>query len=402
MNLETMRNLKLYEELITCGRNIYSWLYDAELNLIHSNCPNQRVLGHIFALEYKRESLFSYFHSEQSPIILSNSIDMAWAVDIIKDTSDEFPVSIYVIGPIFFSEISLSALERSLEQHTVTIRTKNEILSTLKTVPIIPYMDLTEYAQMLHYCISKEKIPYSQIRLIDVTKSDQLKSSDSQDTFHGTWSSEQLILKMIEDGNLNYRKQQDKLGRIGNIGKLSKGEPLRQTRNLIISFIVLATRAAIRGGLAPETAYTLSDRYIQNVESANSLNELATISYTMQEDFVHRVHQHKLETDISPQIKECRDYIQLHLTEKISLSDLASHIGYSQNYLCKKFKTETNTNIRDYINSKKIEYSKSLLTSTNNTIFEISEILHFCSPSRYCELFRALTGLTPNEFRKKN
>lgn len=279
MNLQILRNLELFEELITCGRNVYFWIYDCDLNLVHSNCLEQKVLNLLFA------------HSSKN------------------------------------------------------------------TVPAPP--------------------------------------------LHGTWASEQAILKMIEEGNLNYRKQQDKLGQIGHVGKLSNGEPLRQYKNQIISFIVLSTRAAIRGGLSPETAYTLSDLYIQNVESSNSLTELATVSYTMQEDFVQRVHQCKIETSISPHIKKCRDYIQLHITEKINLKELAAYIGYSQNYLCKKFKEETGTNIRDYINEQKIERSKDLLVSTTCTVLDISEIMHFSSPSYYCELFHELTGLTPNEYRNQ-
>lgn len=143
---------------------------------------------------------------------------------------------------------------------------------------------------------------------------------------HGTWASEQEILKMIETGNLDYRKHQDRLGLSGNVGKMSNEDTMRQFKNQVIAFTVLASRAAIRSELSPETAYTLSDFYLRNAEAYSSLKEVAAVSFSMQENFVQRFHNHKLQNGLSAQI------------------------GYSQNHLCQKFKAEHGIPIRNYIN----------------------------------------------------
>lgn len=396
MKWETMHKLQLFQELITCAHNICFWTYNAELDLTYCNCPDETALSLIFTLEYKKENLYSAFCTEYSPVIVHNPLGMSWIADFEQDCNN--PV-IHVIGPVFFNDISTKALEDSLNRHNLSIPAKRAFLATLRKLPVISYTHFLEYGQMLHYCISGEKIPYSQIRFSGSSQEPAQKPDSPESGQHGTWAAEQEILKMIETGNLDYRKHQDRLGLSGNIGKLSNGDTMRQFKNQVIAFIVLTSRAAIRGGLSPETAYTLSDLYIQNVEASSSLKEVAAVSFSMQEDFVRRVHDCKLQNGISLQIQQCCDYIQLHITEKISLEELSSQIGYSQNYLCQKFKAERGIPIRDYINREKIIYAQNLLMSTHYSVQEISELLHFSSPSYFCELFRKMNGVSPNQFR---
>lgn len=398
MNWETMHRLQLFQELITCGHNIYFWTYNSDLELTHCNCPHETVLSLIFTLEYKKDGTFSCFHTEHSPVLIHTPLGLSWIVDSEKDSNNPNPF-IHAIGPVFFNDISTKAIEDALNRHNLSIPAKRTFLATLKQLPIISYAHFLEYGQMLHYCISGDKIPYSQIRFSGSSQETFLKPDSSESEQHGTWAAEQEILKMIETGNLDYRKHQDRLGLSGNIGKMSNGDTMRQFKNQVIAFIVLASRAAIRGGLSPETAYTLSDLYIQNVEACSSLKEIATVSFSMHEDFVQRVHDCKLQNGVSSQIQQCCDYIQFHITEKINLEELSAKIGYSQNYLCQKFKTERGINIRDYINQEKIKYAQDLLMSTHYSVQEISELLHFSSPSYFCELFRKINGVSPNQFR---
>ena len=45
-----------------------------------------------------------------------------------------------------------------------------------------------------------------------------------------------------------------------DIGTLAGDDKLRQMKNAVIIFTSLVCRAAVRGGLPAETAYTLADR----------------------------------------------------------------------------------------------------------------------------------------------
>lgn len=161
MKWETMHKLQLFQELITCAHNICFWTYNAELDLTYCNCPDETALSLIFTLEYKKENLYSAFCTEYSPVIVHNPLGMSWIADFEQDCNN--PV-IHVIGPVFFNDISTKALEDSLNRHNLSIPAKRAFLATLRKLPVISYTHFLEYGQMLHYCISGEKIPYSQIR----------------------------------------------------------------------------------------------------------------------------------------------------------------------------------------------------------------------------------------------
>lgn len=79
----------------------------------------------------------------------------------------------------------------------------------------------------------------------------------------------------------------------------------------------LVTRAAIRGGMIPEAAYSLSDYYIQAVENGTDIHEVQDIHQNMFRDFIARVHKIREAPKLSLPIQSCQAYIQQHLGEKL-------------------------------------------------------------------------------------
>ena len=50
---------------------------------------------------------------------------------------------------------------------------------------------------------------------------------------HGTYKGEQEMLRMVREGDLNYRAHMDRMSVTGRLGKLSNGDPMRQFKNAI-------------------------------------------------------------------------------------------------------------------------------------------------------------------------
>jgi YesN/AraC family two-component response regulator len=149
-------------------------------------------------------------------------------------------------------------------------------------------------------------------------------------------------------------------------------------------------------------AYSRGDAYIQDILDCKTVADAAHIGHTMYDDFIHLVHKGRANPDLSPQIQSCCDYIELHAEEKLSLSDLASHIGYADYYLSRKFKTETGFSINDYIKIVKVEKAKTLLLSSDMSIQGICERLQFGSRSFFAETFKEIAGIPPAAFREQN
>lgn len=82
---------------------------------------------------------------------------------------------------------------------------------------------------------------------------------------HNPYDQEVREMNSIRTGDLEQLKKSWAEDYTGELGVLSD-DPLRNIKNLGIALITLASRAAIEGGVLPETAYSFSDSYIRKLE----------------------------------------------------------------------------------------------------------------------------------------
>lgn len=392
-------NLRLFRELITCSHNVYYRTFDMQATCIYSNCPEEHLLNPVFTMDHQGSDGLKLLQSTEKPVVISGSPGFLWIADLEKgaDGSNRY---IHVIGPVFVEDVSYRAIESKLCTGTIPMETRHAFMRLIHELPVIPLTRFLEYGAMMHYCITEEKINISQFQYAS-RQDKRPEELPATNRMHGTWAMEQKLLKLIEDGNPEYRRLAAPLVSIGHIGNLANGDSLRHMKNMIIVFTALCTRAAIRGGLDSEIAYTLSDRYIRAIEACTELADVVEINSTMQDDFVHRVHQVKKQSHLSPQIRSCCSYIQVNIMERITTQMLASHAGYSETYLSRKFSREMGMTISEYILSQKIEQAKVMLTDRNDSIQEIAEKLSFRSSSYFGEQFRRAVGMTPGAYRSK-
>ncbi len=186
-------------------------------------------------------------------------------------------------------------------------------------------------------------------------------------------------------------------GRIGNIGG---GDPLRQAKNLFITFAMLCSRAAIFGGVSPESALNLSDRFMADAESAETVQEITALMPEMYRTFIRRVQKAKADQACSLLVRACMDYVELHGSEHITLAAIAQDVGYNEHYICRRFKAETGESLIDYIRRQKIRTAEVLLADPALSVAEIGDRLGFSSPSCFGAVFKKQTGVGPTEYRQ--
>jgi len=165
--------------------------------------------------------------------------------------------------------------------------------------------------------------------------------------------------------------------------------------------VTLATRAAIEGGLSPEVAYSLSDLYIQQVETMKDVIQIITLSEAMLYDFATRVSNKRRTHSYSRLVNGCCNFIDEHVRENLRISQVAASTGFNADYVSKKFRQETGRSISDFIKDAKISEAKSLLKYSELSLAEISELLSFSSQSFFTAVFRHVTGVTPRQYREK-
>ena len=99
-------------------------------------------------------------------------------------------------------------------------------------------------------------------------------------------------------------------------------------------------------------------------------------------------------------IRDCLDYIEMHVSENVTLSSEARRLNVSTTYLSVKFKEETGENFVDYVNRVKIQYACMLLEKLKQPVQRISEICGFSSSNYFARVFKQQMGISPTEFRK--
>lgn len=397
--MELRERLDYFGELMLNCSNLYLWTYDKNMVLIQSNCPHAAAVSGFLALSTIAERLPEYGVAHHHPIIMTNRIGSMWIA--IPGWENGVFQYIYALGPFYNEALSREEINQKLEDFDLSLPLKRNAVEFLSSLPVVSINHAFEYGMMLYYSIYSEKIEISDFHYSELESASLNPDfkNNRRPKIHGTYEMEQEMVRMVREGNLNYRKTMNQIAIAGTMGQLSlNGDSQRQFKNAVLVCTVLFSRAAIEGGLSPEIALTLTDYYFQNVESCHGISELSEIAHTMQEDFVTRVHRCRM-SKLSKPIQDCCDYIDLHIEEPLTLEQLASHLGYSNVYLCKKFKEDTGQTFKEYIRCRKMEKAREMMRASNMTIKDISEALGFCSLSYFGKSFREVYGISPSEYR---
>ena len=179
-------------------------------------------------------------------------------------------------------------------------------------------------------------------------------------------------------------------------------DQLRQLKNTFIVAATLASRAAIRGGMREDDAFTLSDGYIQRVELLNDHSRIVNLQYNMILEFTEQVEKLKRGAHLSKLTADVASYIRRHLSEPISTERMAEELYMSRPYLSARFKKETGETLTDFILREKTEEAKRLLRWSDRSASAVAAYLGFSSHSHFIRVFKKYAGVTPNEWREHN
>lgn len=86
------------------------------------------------------------------------------------------------------------------------------------------------------------------------------------------------------------------------------------------------------------------------------------------------------------------------LDKKLTVQEIASHVGMSASNFHAVFKKATNQSVIDYFNTLKVEQAKILIRQKRYTHSEIATILGYSSESYFSRHFKKKVGMTPTEY----
>ena len=278
--------------------------------------------------------------------------------------------------------------------------------------PIVEESLLFNWVCLIHYSIYNTSIFANNILKIDNNYNDlnlnvkntykKLLSENRQNTFsHHSTEHIESMYKAVKSGDIDniVINLQKKLN--GEFGILDKDSNIRSKKNLLIIRVSNCSKAAIDGGVSSETAFTLSDSFIQTIEKTNNYSLLCDIGNKIPIAFAAKVRE-ILKYKYPKIIYKCITIINKHIYEDISLSKISNMLNLSSPYISSKFKKEVKISLSEYILKCKIDEAKYLLTHTNHSILEISTLLCFNDQSYFTKIFKRFTGTTPKKYSSKN
>ena len=96
-----------------------------------------------------------------------------------------------------------------------------------------------------------------------------------------------------------------------------------------------------------------------------------------------------------------KHYVLDNCDKKMTASTIANGTHISKTALYNSVKKHTGGTVNEYINTIKIERSKSMLLEADMSVEAIAEKLGFSSSAYYSILFKKLTGSSPSVFRRE-
>ncbi len=137
----------------------------------------------------------------------------------------------------------------------------------------------------------------------------------------------------------------------------------------------------------------------EGAQALKSLARLRTWSHAMC-DLATSYSQHQGGT-VSQTVAKVQQYMKERMHEEFSREEAAEYVYLNPAYLSRLFRKETGKSLTDYLVELRIAKAREELSGANNRISDIAQGVGYSNFSHFSQLFKRMTGLTPQEYRKK-
>ena len=393
-------------QIVIRGENMQ--LDDKKIGEIMENAGKYNGMS---VLTYKNKELIAYYeHQEFAKDFVEKYLD-----EVFKT---ELPINIiYLKDGLYLSVMNMCgyvSVGGPLSELPLDGKVINRIAQevgndrVIENIPRIPVSSVIIMMCISYHQITGVKLSETEIfengriyidKPDDKTKWKSFYELDNNMIMHELlYQNERKMLQIIKIGN-----EEDVENLVTDfIGQLSPNAPynLRQYKNVFITATTIISRASVEFGVSPGEAFALSDYFTEKCENANEPSTIASILTSMMKNYmllVRNVREHAGSSEFAVKVN---GYIREHISEKISVEQMAYDFGMSRNSLSGKFKKETGYILSEYILKKKIERAKYLLSMTDYSFADISAYLGFSSQSHFQRTFKKYADVTPGEFKE--
>ena len=103
--------------------------------------------------------------------------------------------------------------------------------------------------------------------------------------------------------------------------------------------------------------------------------------------------------DVPYNVKEILDFLHENIYGKITVADVARHVGKSESAVKQLFSLYRESGIIKYYNGLKIKEARRLIREGKYNMTQIADLLCFDNPQYFSKCFKTYCNMTPKEYK---
>ncbi len=101
-----------------------------------------------------------------------------------------------------------------------------------------------------------------------------------------------------------------------------------------------------------------------------------------------------------PRLRRAIDYLEEHLSDDVSLAELATRTGISSSHLSSLFRAATGQPPHSWLMRRRMQRACELLAASSVSVTEVAHACGYCSSQHLATVFRQYLGTTPTQYRQ--
>ena len=142
-----------------------------------------------------------------------------------------------------------------------------------------------------------------------------------------------------------------------------------------------------------------TEKTLDAISCAETINRLKTIIYAFLLNLGKDVHYQR-ETRGLDVLEHCRDYLESHYMEEITLEDVAEKYYFNSSYFSTLFHNYFGKSFTGYLIDVRMRHAGELLSDPDRKIRDVASLTGYRDANYFIRAFKKYYGYTPEEYRK--
>ena len=313
-----------------------------------------------------------------------------------------------IIGP-FLMDMPDSTLVLELAQrHQISTELCLELYDELSGLVVLPPERVNQLKRLVEHLLTP-LLPGERALLLQ-TQEKMYQQAKLNETIQA-YKKQDTIVDSVD---FLYHKEKELLAkvRLGNVAEVkallneligyvlfSEGRKLETVRARGVELTILLSRVAMDGGAKTESIFQLNSRFLSKLYREKDLDTLCMVLQEVLETFMRAMFYDKDKGNTY--IRKALGYVAEFYGTHLDVAQVAAFVGLSPGYFSNLFREVVGVTFREHLNRVRIEESKHLLLSTEDSLADIAVAVGFPDQSYFCKVFKKAVGLPPGKFRTK-